>query len=38
MNNDNQDPKYGRITLIEVLIAAAIIAALIIWLPESWNR
>lgn len=28
----------SRITLLEVLIAVAIIAALIAWLPKEWSR
>lgn len=28
----------GRITLVEVLIVVAIIAALVAWLPIEWKR
>jgi hypothetical protein len=28
----------SRITLIEVLIAIGIIAALVAWLPAEWNK
>lgn len=28
----------SRITLIEVLVAVAIIVALILWLPSEWNK
>jgi hypothetical protein len=38
VDSSREKEPYSRITLIEALIAVAIIVALCAWLPKEWNR